>query len=384
MNFGGPTEGLANLARAQAARGDDVTVMPCRHTEGPQTLETGRDANLHVVEPVTHATLLWPDRRVRARVRELARDRDIIHIHGTWRYHLLAASAAAREFAIPYVIRPAGNLGRVSRSAKALRKWLYLRLVERRAFNEASAIHCTSLKELHEMQGLPLRLRRCFIVSQPLPPPADAPSDEGALRAICPEVRPDEKLVLFLGRICAVKNLPVLLEAFIRVSPRFPDWRLVLAGVHEDARLVEALRARATEAGVRERVSLPGMVRGPAKTALYAHAQIFAQPSKHENFGLSVAEALQHGLPCVTSDGVALAEDIAELGAGVMCPSTAEAFAEHLEALMGSPQRRAACALAARSLARSFAPAAVAEALDLEYRICAGREALPPVGAGKG
>jgi hypothetical protein len=49
--MGDPPQGLATLARAQAARGDDVVVLPCPHTEGPQTLAVGRHGNLVVHDP---------------------------------------------------------------------------------------------------------------------------------------------------------------------------------------------------------------------------------------------------------------------------------------------------------------------------------------------
>ncbi|HMQ14785.1 MAG TPA: glycosyltransferase [Phycisphaerae bacterium] len=373
VNFGGPTEGLANLARAQAQRGDDVTVLPCRFTSGPQTLPAGRDDRLHVLEPVTHGRLLWYDARVRRRVRELARGCDIVHIHGTWRYHLLAAAAAADEYGIPYVIRPAGNLGVVSRSGKGLRKWLYLRLVERRPFERAAAVHCTSLKEQRELDGLPLRVRRCFIVPQPVSaPPSDTRHDASALGELCPAIEPADQVLLYLGRICAVKNLPIVLEAFLNLQRDFERWHLVLAGYHEDVRLVERLKQRAAQTSAARRVWLPGLVRGAAKTACLARADLFAQASKHENFGLSVAEALQFGVPCVASDGVALAADVQQHGAGLMCPPTVADFTANLRTLMADEAYRHQCAAAARRLAERFAPAAVAEALDREYRACLG------------
>ncbi|NUQ48997.1 MAG: glycosyltransferase [Phycisphaerae bacterium] len=106
--------------------------------------------------------------------------------------------------------------------------------------------------------------------------------------------------------------------------------------------------------------------------ACLARADLFAQASKHENFGLSVAEALQFGVPCVASDGVALAADVQQHGAGLMCPPTVDDFTANLRTLMADETYRNRCAAAARRLAERFAPAAVAEALEREYRVCLG------------
>jgi glycosyltransferase involved in cell wall biosynthesis len=45
---------------------------------------------------------------------------------------------------------------------------------------------------------------------------------------------------------------------------------------------------------------------------------VFVQPSAHENFGASIAEALLFGKACIVSDGVGLSEDIALEKAGLV------------------------------------------------------------------
>ncbi len=105
----------------------------------------------------------WYNGKILSAVRERARNCDIVHIHGSWRYHLLAAAKVCRQFDLPYIIRPAGNLGIVSSGHKWYVKRPYFYLFERRAFNRAAAIHCTSSEELRQMAGLRLRPRK-FVV----------------------------------------------------------------------------------------------------------------------------------------------------------------------------------------------------------------------------
>lgn len=367
---GGPTHALATLARAQVARGDDVTVVPARSEPGRTTLQPGVEGRLTVVAAPSTGRLIWYDGRVKRALRELARGRDIIHVHGTWRYHMLAACGAALEHGVPYVVRPAGNLGIGPRRHKGYLKAPYFELFERRLLNRAAAIHCCSEKEREELAGMNLRAR---VIVSPNPVETDlcdvAPDWPGLAR-LCPEIAADEKIILYLGRITAIKNLPALLDAFVLIAGDFPGWRLVVAGPHENVELLALLRQRAAAAGLEGRVSFPGMVRGGLKAAMLTRAAVFAQPSLHENFGLSLAEAMTFGHPCVVSDGVALADDIARHRAGVKVASTAAALAAGLRELIGDKAALTAYSRAARECARHFSPEAVAEQLDEEYRRC--------------
>lgn len=368
--IGGPPVALATLARAQAARGDRVFVLPARRTPGPQTLPAGTSGSLTVFDAPTDHHLLWYNADLKRELRRVARGCDVVHIHGTWRYHLLAAAGAAREFGIPYLVRPAGNLGVATRAHKAWRKRLYFALFERKAINAAAAIHCCSRKEERELAGAGVT-PRTFVVPQPVESELSSiEPDLASLPRLCPTLRDEQRVLLYVGRVGWVKRLEVLLEAFVSLAPRFPDWHLIVAGTHEEPEIADALRQRAAAAGLADRVSLPGTVRGPQKAALLKRADLFAQASQHENFGLSVAEALFFGLPCVVSDGVAIGEDVARAGAGAVCPSQPAAFANALERLMADPAARQGCGAAAATLAQRFTPAAVADALAEEYGRC--------------
>ncbi len=150
----------------------------------------------------------------------------------------------------------------------------------------------------------------------------------------------------------------------------FADWCLILAGTLEDMRIVQRLREEAERHGLGPRVMMPGTVVAEGKAALFDRADIFAQPSLHENFGASVAEALCYGVPCVVSDGVALAPDVAEAEAGFVCRSEAGALSDALRRLMSDPALRAQCGRKALELGRRYQPESVAAQLDVEYELC--------------
>ena len=376
---GGPTHGLAALARAQATMGDEVTILPCCTLEGEKkVLEQGLQGGLLVLPPAIRGNLGLYSPAVDRAVLRAAANADIIHVHGTWRCHLMAASRAARKLGVPWVVRPAGNLGRIPRSIKRFSKWLYLTLIERRAIERASALHCCTAKELEEVLELGLHPRH-FIIPQPVEDALaaiDVPA--GEFERACPGIGPGDDVVLYLGRLTAIKQLEVLVEAFTRIARRFLAAHLVLAGPLEDRQLCERLRHLAREGGVAQRMHMPGLVRGATKAAVFRRATVFVQPSRHENFGLSTAEALLFGRTCIVNSGVALSDEIAAAGAGIRYSGGAQELVGPLEQALSDASFREACQRNAQRLSRNYRPGVVAGQLRREYQQCLGH---PPVAA---
>jgi glycosyltransferase involved in cell wall biosynthesis len=97
-------------------------------------------------------------------------------------------------------------------------------------------------------------------------------------------------------------------EAFVRAGALMPDVRFVLAGAARDEAF-DYLRAMATP-----NVTLTGWLTDEALNAYYRKASVYVQASRHEGFGMSVAEAMLAGcVPVVTRAG-ALPEVTGEQG----------------------------------------------------------------------
>ena len=118
-------------------------------------------------------------------------------------------------------------------------------------------------------------------------PPLSMPTAEG--------LRAREPLVLACGRLTADKNFIGLIRAFAMISR--PDARLAILGQGEERPALEAEIARL---GLTGRVDLPGYVQQPWD--YYERATCLASSSRTESFGLTIVEALAHGLPVVAAD----------------------------------------------------------------------------------
>ncbi len=91
-----------------------------------------------------------------------------------------------------------------------------------------------------------------------------------------------------------------------------------------------------------------------------ACASIWALPSRGENFGMAVVEAMAAGLPVITTPEVNIAPEAYENGALLMTDGTAEAFATGILNLHRNPELssrfgKAAAAYASRYLAENLA-----------------------------
>jgi glycosyltransferase involved in cell wall biosynthesis len=121
--------------------------------------------------------------------------------------------------------------------------------------------------------------------------------------------------VLCLSRINPVKRLESLVDAWPEVRRRFGAAVLEIAGDGEPS-YVEALRRRATSLDFGESIHFPGFVTGVTKQRMLSRASVFVLPSYHENFGVSVLEAMAAGIPVVVSPEVQLASFVQRNGLG--------------------------------------------------------------------
>jgi len=188
-----------------------------------------------------------------------------------------------------------------------------------------------------------------------------------------------ERLVLCVGTVEPRKNTVRLIEAFSRAvgdpAAGAADARLVIAG-RRGWRSEAAYRA-AAESPVSDRIHFADDVDDAALAALYAAAEVFAYPSLYEGFGLPVVEAMQAGLPVLTSTVSSLPE--AAGGAALLVdPADTDAIAHGLVRLLADGELRARLSAAGREHARTLTWTAAARSTLATYRLAAASGAASP------
>jgi glycosyltransferase involved in cell wall biosynthesis len=144
--------------------------------------------------------------------------------------------------------------------------------------------HVNELYDVHRHVGLiPLGIER---------PPARVSSSRSAFG-----LPADAFVMVTIGRLVARKASTQLVEAL--AASRLRNAHLLIVGDGPDA---DAIRRRAAELGVADRVHLPGQISDAEKYDALAVADAFVSTSQHEGFGLVFLEAMAFGLPIVCYD----------------------------------------------------------------------------------
>ncbi len=106
-----------------------------------------------------------------------------------------------------------------------------------------------------------------------------------------------EKVIVGAGRFNTQKNFPLLIRAFARIAPEFPEHKLVIYG---QGNLLETYRELAKELGVSDRVVFPGFANNMPE--VLEKASMFVLSSDYEGMPNALIEAMASGLPCVSTD----------------------------------------------------------------------------------
>lgn len=145
--------------------------------------------------------------------------------------------------------------------------------------------------------------------------------------------------LLAVGSIVPRKGYGVLIEALATLKKR--NWRLKIVGAARALDSVNALSAQITREGLDGRIQLIGAVREKELDDLFEKADLFVMSSLFEGYGMVLGEAMQRGLPIVTTTGGAASETVPE-GAGLKVPpGDPDALAHALDRAMADPALRA-------------------------------------------
>lgn len=153
--------------------------------------------------------------------------------------------------------------------------------------------------------------------------------------------------IVFVSRISPKKNLDYALKVLSQVCAPI---QFTICGPAEDADYVKLCRALAAQLGSHVRVEWADAVPADRIGELFAAHDLFLFPTRGENFGHVIAEALAAGTPVLVSDATPW-RGLAAAGVGEDLPlSDPAAFAARIDTLAGEG-RDAAAARRARAVA---------------------------------
>ncbi|HIH96099.1 MAG TPA: glycosyltransferase family 4 protein [Thermoplasmata archaeon] len=161
------------------------------------------------------------------------------------------------------------------------------------------------------------------------------------------------KVVLFVGRLSAEKNVPNLLEAFKQTKHQ--QAYLLIAG---DGPQAGELKRMAEKLNISDRVRFAGWREDVER--LYSISDLLALPSIYEGFGHVYLEAMACGLPCIgikpdyPSVKVATEEIISNGRDGFIVPNFVSEIAEKMDILLLNEEIRKEMGESAREKAEYY------------------------------
>jgi glycosyltransferase involved in cell wall biosynthesis len=320
LDWGGGQSQSLGLALGLAARGHRVTFIA---QPGSRLAMRAREGGLSLVEVRMRSQFdLVALLKLKRRFRDL--QAEVVHLHDS-RSHALGG-LAARWAGVPVVLAhkrtdrvPAGGWW----SRRKYERWVDRVICVSEASRRAALLG-----------GVPadrLVLIHDSVDTDWFRPPADREQAKGALG-----YRPEDLLVVQVGRFCPAKGQRVLVEAAARVVQKLPAARFLLCGEGPEEK---RLRARVQELALERAIRFEGF-REDVRPVLAA-ADVAAMPSRQEGLGVAALEAMAMAAPVVASRAGGLPEAVAEGETGLLvAPGDAGELAQGLLRLLADPRLR--------------------------------------------
>jgi len=241
---------------------------------------------------------------------------DIIHAHGT----ILSGTLSwllARKKRIPFIITEhVGPFTAVSNS-------LWKKNWTKRIMQKANAVLTVSEHQKKEILSCGISPKKIMVTNNPV---------DTELFKLPEKNTSKNKNMLFAGRLDHFKGASRCVLAFARIAASYPDWKLVIIGDGEDYLLImEFIKKNPLLAS---QIILKGQLSKTEISVEMRTAAFFVFPSRHESFGLVVAEALSSGLPVITTHKTAPPEFVTPACGLLVDPNNTEEIARAMEHLV--------------------------------------------------
>lgn len=216
---------------------------------------------------------------------------DLYHANSIWTLPSHETRLAAKKQDKPFVLAPHGMLYPQALQVSSWKKKLALPLFQRKDLEAADCLQATCEDELMHIRNFGLKNPVAIIPNCLYIP---------ALPAIRQQENPVRRIG-FIGRLHRIKNVDVLIRAWLKLGEKTKEAELFIIGDGEADYKLE-LRELAEKSSIKN-IHFSGFLSGETLQAAVASLDFQVLPSKSENFGMVVPEALVHGVPVIAGKG---------------------------------------------------------------------------------
>ena len=310
-------EFVSKLAKAQKECGVDVVIAATASENLAVSAFEAEEAGVRIgrFAPSGSGALCYSAEMFH-NLRKVVSGADIVHVHGmrtfpVWWGGICARLERKRLFFSPHGGLEPRRLKTLSPRLKALGR------IDRHLMKCAEIIHATSDLEKEWILAAP-GMANCAGRIVVVPPGVELPR-------LMPKPKDhDTRTLLYYGPLTRRNGLDLLLEAAAKCDAR-RHLRIIICGPDDDGILGE-LRERSEQPDLAGKIEFQEPAYGMAKWRLFREADCFVLPSRGDNFGSSVAEALACGVPAICTKDTPW-QMLPELHCGWCCDTSADGLA---------------------------------------------------------
>lgn len=342
--FGGPVLSVSRLCEALAKEGVDVEVITTNAGLPDLPKEQIGQPIFRNGVRVIYYPVNSPGRIIRSDAMEKALPDvmarvDLLHISAIWQPLGIPIQKSALDHNVPVLHTLRGALGPYSWNQGWWKKYPYFLISEKPLLQKAKGLHLTSMQEQRELYGLGLRAKK-WVLPNPMDLSEMSPDTALGIQWRRQLGLSEQKPVLLIcGRQHHKKGLDLLPPVLAEL--RNQSWQLLLVGSDEDgsgARLIEKLNRLQLPQKIIRIDTLPA----PDLKGVYNASDLLLLPSRHENFGNVVVEALACACAIAISDKTGVGDTLSKYAPssfGAVLPRRADMWAAWLKQWLSSPAR---------------------------------------------
>ncbi len=245
------------------------------------------------------------------------KDTDIIHAHGT----ILSGTLSyllSKKLKVPFIITE--HQGPFSMTSNSFWKLRWTRFIMQRANAVLTVSH--HLKE--EILAAGIHPKKIIVTHNPVDTHLFQLKTNTAIT----------NNILFVGRLDEFKGGLRCLKAFEQLLPNTPLYNFTMVGDGEEMQPIKNYLESKSE--LKARVVLKGSLTKAEIAKEMQQADFFIFPSRHESFGLVIAEAMACGLPVIAGNQTAPKEYVKQDCGLLVPPDDIDAIAKAMQQMINT------------------------------------------------
>ena len=265
ITSGGPSRSVPILSKGLSLCGVSTTLFTCLTSKMNTHLIDGSQVELKVVPHNIKYNELEAE--------IVKGSYDLIHVQNLWLLLYHKVVRICQEHNIPYIMTPRGCLEpwayQGQSSMRNLKKKIAMILYQKRDLQKAECILATAKMEADNLRKLGIRA-----------PIAVIPNGIDVSEYKCRSFKHKtlvKKQILYLSRIHRKKGIEYLINAWVLLKDRYPEWKVIIAGNGNEA-YIEQLKNKIYINGLQDSVFVVPPVFGASKYELYCESSLFVLP----------------------------------------------------------------------------------------------------------